>query len=746
MMTSSPFLKPITAYMRHVFSLFFLGAFLLCSTTVFSQKKVIDSLENALIINKTKDTIRVNNLDRLSYLYYRTDIDKAKSYIEKAEALSNELDFGKGIGNATYMRGIIATTQSEFELAINYYETAAQIYRDNDVKKNIAGCYNGIGVIYLYQGDYDKSSTYFQKAIEADKIVGLERNIPSYITNIGINQLNLGKNVEALESFKKSLQLFTEANHEQGIATNLKNIALIYKRQGNYPLALEYNNNAIALAEKMQDSFGLSNSLNNTSLIYKAREDYDNALVMLERSLTIYEKIGSKKGISATKHNIGSIYLKKNENEIGIKYILEALHINREFGIIPQIAECLNSLGDANVTLKNYSNAIAYFQEAKNINIDIGNQDGISLSYLGIAECYAEQKKYKEALPNAIKSLEISNELDLMEYQKDAHRLLSEIYFETKNYKKAYTNHIFFKKLSDSLFNKENIEKLTQIEYEYKYKKALDSASMRELSLTKTVKATSQNLEKSQRNYLRSIIGFLLISMLLGGIIFYLKYRNIKAATHNIIVEQRLLRSQMTPHFIFNSLSVLQGMILNKEEKKSVVYLSKFSKLLRIILENSREKMVLLSQELAAIENYLSLQNLENESYNYTVSIEETIDTNAFEIPPMLIQPFVENAIEHAFTNQLENREIHVRITYEDQKLICTITDNGVGIHSQPIAKRKDKNSLATTITSERLQILSKDFNREGSVTIENRQKYNEQGTLVTLIIPYVKGTFKAAS
>jgi sensor histidine kinase YesM len=196
----------------------------------------------------------------------------------------------------------------------------------------------------------------------------------------------------------------------------------------------------------------------------------------------------------------------------------------------------------------------------------------------------------------------------------------------------------------------------------------------------------------------------------------------------------------MTPHFIFNSLSVLQGMILNKEEKKSIFYLSKFSKLLRITLENSRDKLVPLNQEMEAVNNYLELQNLEaSQSYDYTILVDKNIDETLFKIPPMLIQPFIENAIEHAFEDRKDNRKIDIQLKYISEELICTIKDNGIGIDAQNGHKRKDKKSLATTITSERLKMLSKDFNIEGSVHIEDRKQYNEQGTIVTLVIPYKK-------
>ena len=103
----------------------------------------------------------------------------------------------------------------------------------------------------------------------------------------------------------------------------------------------------------------------------------------------------------------------------------------------------------------------------------------------------------------------------------------------------------------------------------------------------------------------------------------------------------------------------------------------------------------------------------------------------------MLIQPFIENAIEHAFGDQKESKKIDIHLSYIDKELICTINDNGIGINAQKVNQNKGKKSLATTITSERLEILSKDFNMKGSVCVEDNRVRNEEGTLVTLIIPY---------
>ena len=132
------------------------------------------------------------------------------------------------------------------------------------------------------------------------------------------------------------------------------------------------------------------------------------------------------------------------------------------------------------------------------------------------------------------------------------------------------------------------------------------------------------------------------------------------------------------------------------------------------------------------------LQNLDADTpYDYSLLVDEDIDINMLLVPPMLIQPFIENAIEHAFMEDQEHREIMVQLSFKEKKLSCIITDNGIGIDAMSQKSNTEKKSLATTITSERLQMLAKDFNMSGTISIKDRKKYQKQGTQVTLIIPY---------
>jgi len=716
----------------------FLFSFLFFSITTQAQTKKIDSLKKELSIHKEKDTIRVNLLNKIAFSYRRKNLNKTLDYLEESDEITNVINFEKGKARSLYIRGVANLMQSNYDKSIKHFENAIQIYNHIDYKNDIAVCYMAKGIVNYYQGHNEKALFNYKKAQKIDEELGIKKNIITNIYNIGIVYVAMGNYQEGLASYNRTLKLYRENSNKKAEGNVLNSIANVYKDLGDFPSSLEYYNKSLSICEKINDSIGIARVLTGLGNIYKNQSRYDKALEYHKKSLIIQENKKNKKNIATVKGSIGVIYRDKKDYTTAIKFFDEALEISRVIKAQNNIANDLNRLGSTYILIENYPVAHKYYDEARKINISINNQTGLFNSNIGLSKIYLQQKKYKEALAYAIKSNEIAKKHKLIIQQRTVHKLLSEIYEKTNDHKKAFESHKQFKIFNDSLFNKENIEKITQLEYEYKYKKALDSASIRELKLTKTVNITSQNLEKSQRNLFLGVIAFLILALVLGTIIFFLKLRHEKSKTLTIAIEQKLLRSQMTPHFIFNSLSVLQGMILNKEDKKSVFYLSKFSKLLRITLENSRDKIVPLQQELEAVNNYLELQNLEeSHSYDYTILIDDTIDESSFKVPPMLIQPFIENAIEHAFKNQKKNRKIDIQLKYLNKDLICIITDNGIGIDAQNGHENKDKKSLATTITSERLKILSKDFNVKGSVSIKDRQKYGEQGTIVTLELPY---------
>lgn len=715
------------------------SAFLLLTVGLLqAQDSKIDSLKNELANHKTMDSTRVNLLYSLAFSHFQRDLNITQAYLKKAEHLSDSLDYRKGRSKILYLKGILENRKSNYEKSLAYFKQALALDQSIGNLLGMAANYTAFGITHYDQSQYNEAIKAYDNALEIYKKLGNKREQVTILINSGNAYSEMGRLNEAISNYNKALKDSEAMNDEDGISFVHSNLGEVYKIQGNYPLAIDHLNKSLDYDIKTRDTIGMAEMMNDLGEVYGLLNKYDRALGYYEKSLEYSTAQTYTRLMAISNGNIGKVYLQKKAYDKALKHYTESLKISQEINDLKHTAICLNSMGEINLLLNRPWIARDDFTQAKEISQQSNNQHVLPISLLGIAETFMVEKDYQKALSFTGEAKAIAEDMKLLEIQKKAFQLLATIYENTGQYKKALVSHQQFKILNDSVFNKENIEKITQMEYEYKYKEALDAASIRELKLTKTVMATSQDLARSRQNYLWAIIGILMISIISGSTVFYHKFNTIKAKNQNIVTEQKLLRSQMTPHFIFNSLSILQGMILNKEEKKSITYLSKFSKLLRIVLENSRDKVVPLIQELDAIDNYMILQNMdEGTSFEYNLLVDENIDINLFLIPPMLIQPFIENVIEHAFTDQEEVREITTQLQYINDELICTISDNGIGIDSQNENRKNGKKSLATTITAERLKILSRDFKKKGSVTIEDRSRYNEKGTTVTLVIPY---------
>jgi ligand-binding sensor domain-containing protein len=247
-------------------------------------------------------------------------------------------------------------------------------------------------------------------------------------------------------------------------------------------------------------------------------------------------------------------------------------------------------------------------------------------------------------------------------------------------------------------------------------------------------------------------IWFIILEILAVGLIifFYIKYRERKIIEQNQfqLLEQKLLRSQMNPHFIFNSLSSIQSFIFENNPLEAGSYLSRFAELIRSILYNSREEFITLEKEVKTLQNYLDLQQLRyDHKFDYTLDIDPLIQADLIQIPPMLAQPFIENAIEHGIKHLNGRGFISVSFTLMPEKgsILLLVEDNGIGIKaSKKLKKDKPKNhtSLATIIANERIDVFNKGqkkkqfFMEIGEITDYDGQI---QGTKVKFIIPYRK-------
>jgi LytS/YehU family sensor histidine kinase len=235
------------------------------------------------------------------------------------------------------------------------------------------------------------------------------------------------------------------------------------------------------------------------------------------------------------------------------------------------------------------------------------------------------------------------------------------------------------------------------------------------------------------------------------GLVFRIRLQNIRKKEQAEFekkveiskVELKALRAQMNPHFVFNSLNSIQHYILNSKSNEAAKYLNKFAKLIRIILSNSEKSMVTVNEDIESLKLYLELEQMRfDDKFDYSIRIDSSVDGDYDEIPPMLMQPYVENAILHGLNPKETKGHLKIEIFSENNYIVCRIIDDGIGRGKAGEIKRtqpgQQHKSLGMKITSERVRILN-DINKSDlsvSVTDLTDKDGTSSGTMVEIYIP----------
>lgn len=240
-----------------------------------------------------------------------------------------------------------------------------------------------------------------------------------------------------------------------------------------------------------------------------------------------------------------------------------------------------------------------------------------------------------------------------------------------------------------------------------------------------------------------------LVSILVLGGIYWLYRKRIsqirqKASLDKLLSqsEMKALHAQMNPHFIFNSLNSIRKMILNHEINEASRYLTKFAHLIRLTLDQSRQSFISLRQTITYLERYIEMEKIRNTSFTCSILVDPSLDQDEITIPPMLIQPFIENAIWHGLSPEHTQVDILVEFKKSNGQLICTVDDNGIGIETSMRSKSASDQvhqSLGISNTRSRIQLLNTKHNLDSSIILEDKSRHNHgsvSGTRVTIRLP----------
>jgi LytS/YehU family sensor histidine kinase len=692
-----------------------------------TQRVMIDSLKESLI--SLQDSARIDCLNVLSLAYAYINIDTARLYAKNAYKEASAIGYLRGEAMALNNSARIAGhALHDFQLQEKISLQVLQLFRYRKDEMVSSESYMNLALAYFYQSDFDRSAEICDTIMQLCKKTSNKKGLGEVLSVLGSINFETGNYEKSFAYFNESLGVFKSINDSYNTAILLTKIGDFYRLAGDNKTALNFYFQSLEYPKGPSLVWHPLVDLGDT---YYSLEPYDTAL-----------------------HN--------QENYI---QTIKSLTLRSNYHLYPNI-----QAAEWHIARMNYDLALTFLFEELAVSKKRNDGNQFLRVLLGIARAYEGKHDYKKAFLYTKKLLEISEKRKAKPYLRDGYNLMHILYDRLHKVDSAYAYYRKYNTMKDSValneFSKklaiysaakENEKKQTQIEL-------LNSEKViNEQQLQLAVQRLK--VQSSQKNILFAGI---IILALLGFIIFrntVLKQKNI-AHQHEIIkqelnmqklesektkselqqqatdLQMRALRSQMNPHFIFNSLNSINRFIIQNNKEEASEYLTKFSMLIRLILQNSSESLITLESEIESLQLYLELEALRFDyHFEFHLNVDRDLDTSLLKVPPLIIQPFVENAIWHGLMHKEERGVLQIDLFQEEDQLCCKIADNGIGRkRAGELTGRSNSNhkSMGMSITADRIAMLQGKKPPRACISITDLvlPDGSSGGTEVTLIIP----------
>lgn len=614
---------------------------------------------------------------------------------------------------------------------------------------------NKLALAYSLNDD-EKSFFYAEKALELAEKTDYPKGKAMALYSIGNCQYVMDNFSVALANQLSALWLFDSLNMQFELGNLLSQIAGIHSYAGLHDLACRYHKMSLEVFDRQNDTGFILHSLIYLGYSYLQYGDTNNAIKTFQRRLSLAKEIKDKWKQVDTYEALGLCYAGRILDS-ALYYFNEANNIWNTLNASGYqgynfmiTAEAYFSAGP-----EYYNEAEEYFLKSYE-RFGSGRQMRVRLLN-GMAELYFNIGRYDKSKEYLDLSLLICKDFlakqnhqmftylnDKLQYERylksfmeKIYRLYYRIYTALKDNDLAFDHFILATQWKDSIYNQQNRRQWAMMQGQYETERAENKITMLE-----TENEVKDLRIQQSRTFIYGMGGFVVVIILMA--LLFIRQNKVKAEHKSVVLEQKLLRLQMNPHFIFNALSNILNFVNRKDTTNAANYLTSFSRLLRTTLESSREDYILLEEEISSLKNYLDLQLLRyDDKFDYSIEVDENIDIENAIIPPMLIQPFIENAIEHGIRHKETKGKINVRFRLENKKVICEVEDDGVGREKAwevEYQKRKTHKSLATEIINDRIQSLNKKLKQKISLSIIDLKSdtLEPKGTRVVLNIPYL--------
>jgi tetratricopeptide (TPR) repeat protein len=602
---------------------------------------------------------------------------------ELIESIANASDSLQKI-TAYYNYGTFLDEQEEFEKAVIQLRNALRVANSISNYEVVTKTTNYLGGMYWSAGDCETSTSYFEQALENAKLIENNDLIAMVKMNLSGNYNSSGDANKAVEYALAALEIREKNNNLEGICFDYVTVGEIFQNIGNIDKWKLYIKKAYDLKDnedcaKMTD---LVMIYNNMGTIAEAEKEYIQALAYYDTMMIVSKSNNYYDGVGISRLNSALIYQLLEKPEKALELTTESIQY----------------LGD-----------VPYFIMAVN-NVK--------------AELLQELGKYTEALELVAQTLK-NEELEYYPgLKQQCLSLLYSLNFKLKNYQQAFNWNDTLTNYENKLREEENLKAVEELETKYQTEKKEQQIQL----------LTTENRLKNQR--LKAGIAIVAILIILIFLILYiLRIRKKQSQLKQTDLQQQVLRSQMNPHFIFNVLGSIQNYMMQNDTRKASNFLSQFAALTRATLNNSTAETISLADEIGMLRNYIELEKMRSQNkFDFAIEYHDDLEIDFIQIPPMLIQPFVENSIKHGFKNLNESGFLKLQISDKTDWIEFVIEDNGEGIQKNR-EKQKDHKSMAMVIFEKRRKLIQQKYNKYFNYKMLNIKDTSPDKTGVKIII-----------
>jgi len=612
----------------------------------------------------------------------------------------------------------------------------------NAINTSIEQRYASFDSLQKYTSSFKKDSLAIASFIKKSKNAGYTYGNAFGENLLGIYLRDHSYYDEALEHHDQALKLANQLNDVELKVSVLNMTGVVYRRIDAVSSALDKHNAALALAESQSKKSrallkGIAISQNSIGNIYLLLRDYDDAEKFFKMAINSEANLTSDLGLAINYGNLGITYEERKQYDKALENYKKSLEYNNKINNDLGRVICNNSIGQVYLKQGKSSKALSLINEVLPKAEKIGDKFYIALTYINLGWAYSESGNHQLGEEYLMKGKDIADENDHKQFLSMAYMHLSQLKEQQGNYQEALAYQRSSQEVQEEYLNQANQKYVTNLIYKYDSEQKKNTIEL----LKRNNQIAQIELSQSKKNNL-----FILLLSLLLLIILFILYRQmrLKNAKQRLNAEQKLMRSQMNPHFIFNALLSIRIYLQNSNVEDAMRYLNQFAKLIRSILTSSLEKEITLQEELDTMQLYVNIENIRfcNE-IQYAVHIDERVDLKAIKIPSLILQPFIENALWHGLQPKEGEKLLTLEVALKNDEFVTiTITDNGIGRKkTMEVASEKvntQKKSIGINLTLRRLQNFSK--NLRNTYALRFIDLYDEQehpaGTQVLIDLP----------